>query len=659
MDKKISVEQALQLAVQHHNAGRLSEAETLYKKVLGSNPNQPDALHLLGVIASQAGHNDIALDLITQSLVISPNCAEAHNNLGKILKEQGKLDEAISSYHKALAINPQYVEANYNLGNALMELWKFNDAAASYQKALAINPSYAGAHCNFGRVLLSLGKLDGAVTSFQKALTIKPDFAEAWGGLKVATKARRFLRSQKSQTDVPCGEGLSAVARATTSYAMLEYSLDSFKPHKADESFKKAMAALPPRIGEEVARQGAQGERADPPLLPDKIVALLHFARSGTGLFHSLIDDHPEISTLPSIYLSGFFNPDSWRKIATAGWRGLPERFADEYAVLFDANATRPIVNAQGKKLPRIGESEGMTCVGEDRSEALSVDRDAFCVEVRRLMEGLGKVDPRSFLLVVHAAYERALATRKTKETVFYHIHNPDEFATLNFLRYAPDARLVMMVREPIQSCESWIRVSFQENNYSQIVIHIIEMLYAIDQVPFRTQESVGIRLEDLKRRPKETMRSICAWLSIQETLSLYEMTAQGKKWWGDPSSPDYANDTAMSPFDDVATKRPVGAIFSEKDQLVLRTLFYPFSVRFGYRDADPEQFQKDLKAIRPLLDDLLDFERTLADRLNTDPSEFKRNGMYQYFRAGLVDRWDVLDELGDYPRMLEPLAIG
>jgi hypothetical protein len=217
----------------------------------------------------------------------------------------------------------------------------------------------------------------------------------------------------------------------------------------------------------------------------------------------------------------------------------------------------------------------------------------------------------------------------------------------------------VMMVREPIQSCESWIRVLFQENDYGKIVFHIIAMLFAIDQIPFRTQDSVGIRLEDLKIRPKETMRGVCAWLGIQETPSLYEMTAQGKKWWGDPSSPDYAKDKAMSPFDDVATKRPVGTIFSEKDQHILRTLFYPFSVRFGYRDADPEQFQKDLKEIRPLLDDLLDFEKTLAERLNTDPIQFKRNGMYQYFHAGLLDRWDVLDELGDYPQMLEPLAIG
>jgi hypothetical protein len=372
----------------------------------------------------------------------------------------------------------------------------------------------------------------------------------------------------------------------------------------------------------------------------------------------SLIDAHPEVSTLPSIYLSGFFNAGAWKKIAADGWRGLPMRFADEFAVLFDANSPKPVASGHGEQLRDIGKKEGMTCVGEARSESLYVDREAFCSEACRMMEGLGKVDPRSFLFIVHAAIEKTLETETAKDLIFYHIHNPNDYAMLNFLRYAPDARLVMMIREPIQSCESWIRSAFNNNDYGSIVFRITTMLFAIDQIPFRTQESVGIRLEDLKSRPKETLRCLCTWMGIEETPSLYEMTAQGKKWWGDPSSPDYASNDAMSPFDDVATKRPVGAIFSEEDQRVLRTLFYPFSVRFGYCDADSEQFQKDIQEIRPLLDDMLDFEKTLAERSNIDQDQFKRSNLYHFLRASLIDRWAVLNELGDYPHMLEPLAI-
>ena len=113
-----------------------------------------------------------------------------------------------------------------------------------------------------------------------------------------------------------------------------------------------------------------------------------------------------------------------------------------------------------------------------------------------------------------------------------------------------------------------------------------------------------------------------------------------------------------MSAFSEAPIRRAVGKIFSEKDQLVLRTLFYPFSVRFGYREPDPVGFNQNLKEIRPLLDDLLDFETVLSERLEIDPVHFKRSGYFRLFRSKLMDRWDVLNQFGDYPNMLTPLDI-
>ncbi len=135
-------------------------------------------------------------------------------------------------------------------------------------------------------------------------------------------------------------------------------------------------------------------------------------------------------------------------------------------------------------------------------------------------------------------------------------------------------------------------------------------------------------------------------------------MTAQGKKWWGDPSSPDYANNKTQSPFDESSVKRAVGSIFSETDQLVLGTLFYPFSVRFGYREPDQAGFKRDLNKIRPLLDGMLDFEKALAERTNRNHDSFKVDGPYRLLRASFLERWAVLDELGDYPHMLTPLDL-
>ena len=122
--QKPAVQQALDLAVQHHTAGRLPQAESIYQQVLLADPNQPTALHLLGVIAHQGGKNHTAVDLITKALAIQPDYVEAHYNLGSVLNEMGKLDDAVASYRHALAIEPDNAEAHYNLGKALKDLGK-------------------------------------------------------------------------------------------------------------------------------------------------------------------------------------------------------------------------------------------------------------------------------------------------------------------------------------------------------------------------------------------------------------------------------------------------------------------------------------------------------------------------------------------------------
>lgn len=128
------IQESLNLAVQHHAAGRLPEAEGIYQRILQADPNQPVALHLLGVVAHQMGKHDIAVDLISKALAFKPEYAEAHNSLGITLKELGRMEDAVANYRKALVIKPDYVEAHYNLGNALKELGKREEAVASYGK---------------------------------------------------------------------------------------------------------------------------------------------------------------------------------------------------------------------------------------------------------------------------------------------------------------------------------------------------------------------------------------------------------------------------------------------------------------------------------------------------------------------------------------------
>lgn len=624
-----AVQQTLNNAVQHHQAGLLQEAETFYRQVLQAVPNQPVALHLIGVIAFQQGQHEIAADYI----------------------------------RKALAVQPDYVDAHCNLGNALKKLGHLEDAAESYRKALKMKPNFPEALNNLGATLNALIKPEEARNCFHRALNLKPDYADAWNNLKFVTRALQvFHLNEGKAVEDPIVE-LTPTARETVDYAVLKFYLAKFQPHEADPAFNEILERLPAKSRQTVPVAARQPED-DAPIstMADKTVALLRFGRSGTGLIHSLIDGHPEISTLPSVYLRGYFNEGVWETLSAGGWQALPARFADVYDVLFDARSPKPIPSRIGEPSHSIGREEGMTTVGENRNEYLSVDKDVFCQAALRLMSGLQNVDPISFLQVVHAAVDEATGAKssetKNKRLCFYHLHNPNDFACANYLRYAPDSRLLMMVREPLQNCESTLRLQFQANNYEECVHRLLGVLFDIDQILLRRLEAVGVRLEDVKARPESTMQALAAWLGVENSPTLYEMTAQGKKWWGDPSSPNYAADKAMTPFDATPTKRHVGAIFGERDQFVLATLFYPFSVRFGYREPDAEKFRKDLQDIRPLLGRLLLFEETMAENMGINREDLEKSVPSKLLHAGLLERWKVLDEMGEYPHMLEPLPI-
>src|SRR5579872_6596192 len=97
---------AFAAALRHHQSGRLDEAERLYRQVLQGDPNHADALHFLGVIAHQRGHNDAALELLEQAIARNDRVASFHNNLGNVLKALGRLDESVASYHRALTLKP-------------------------------------------------------------------------------------------------------------------------------------------------------------------------------------------------------------------------------------------------------------------------------------------------------------------------------------------------------------------------------------------------------------------------------------------------------------------------------------------------------------------------------------------------------------------------
>ena len=142
----------LKKAVQYHQAGKLPEAEKIYRKILTVDPNHSDSLHLLGLIAHQAGKSRIAVELIHKAIRNRPHNPVYYNNLGNVLKDQGRLDDAVSCFQKALRLNPDAAETCINLGNALKFQGKIEAAEAIYRKALSIKPDFISAYYNLAQL---------------------------------------------------------------------------------------------------------------------------------------------------------------------------------------------------------------------------------------------------------------------------------------------------------------------------------------------------------------------------------------------------------------------------------------------------------------------------------------------------------------------------
>jgi predicted O-linked N-acetylglucosamine transferase (SPINDLY family) len=172
-----SVDQAFALALEQHRAGRLAEAERGYREILQREPGHADSLHMLGVIALQAGDLASALALVGRAVALRPDAAVCRNNLGQVLERLGRDDEAARCYEAAIELDRGYAEAHNNLGLVRSRQDRLIDAEALYRKAIELDPQYAEPHTNRGNLLKDRGELDAAIACYRRAIELRPDLS--------------------------------------------------------------------------------------------------------------------------------------------------------------------------------------------------------------------------------------------------------------------------------------------------------------------------------------------------------------------------------------------------------------------------------------------------------------------------------------------------
>jgi protein O-GlcNAc transferase len=260
----------IEIALQHHRAGRLQQAEAIYMKM----PHNADALHLRGVIAHQSKKYDEAVELINKAIAIAPSNAAYYFSIDLVWRALNRLDEVVASYQNLLARTPDNAVAYNNLANALKAQGRFDEAVTFYQQALALDPGYAVAQSNLGSAVAALGDLEQAVAHYQKALELKPDFVEGHYNLGGALKAQGKL-----QEAIVCyRKALSLRPDFTEAYNNLGIALaDQGHQQEAIACYEKALA-LDPNFAEAHTNLGIackeQGRLDDAVVCYQKAIAL-------------------------------------------------------------------------------------------------------------------------------------------------------------------------------------------------------------------------------------------------------------------------------------------------------------------------------------------------------------------------------------------------
>jgi protein O-GlcNAc transferase len=225
-----------------HQQGNLVEAERHYDAALKSQPDNFDALHMLGVIALQKGRLEQGVEIITKAVALNENSAFAFNNLAKGLKDLGRFDEAIIHFQRALALAPDFADAQFSYGTALHFVNRSEDALAHFDKAIALHPNFVAALNNRGLALAKLKRFIEALASYDKALAIQPSFGEAHNNRGNALNAlMRFVDALASFDKAIAARPDSAEAHCNRGNALVQ--LERFSDALA--SFDMAIAVRP------------------------------------------------------------------------------------------------------------------------------------------------------------------------------------------------------------------------------------------------------------------------------------------------------------------------------------------------------------------------------------------------------------------------------
>lgn len=244
--------EALNEALTHHQAGRIAQAEALYRGILSQDPQNIDALHLLGMAVAQGGDPAAGAELIERAVRLNPAIPAFHNNLGTVYQAAGRQDDAIQEFDRAVRMQPLYPEAHINLANALQALKRYDRAIRHYREALRLAPDTPEGHNNLGNALAATGQVPEAIACYYEAVRLRPAYADAWVNLAGVLKDQNRFE----EAVACCRQALDVKPNLAEAYSNLAAILLKQEKYDDAEAAAKRAIELKPDLAEAHANLG-------------------------------------------------------------------------------------------------------------------------------------------------------------------------------------------------------------------------------------------------------------------------------------------------------------------------------------------------------------------------------------------------------------------
>ena len=470
INHKSAPEEVVNALVTLYHQGKFDDVLSRSSHLIKEYPHTFVLHNIVGAISFEKGHKEVAIKHFRKAIELRPHHPHAYNNLGTALIDISEYQEAKSNLKKAIELQPDYAEAYNNLGNVYKEMEEYNMAISKYKKAIKLNPEYHEAYNNLGAALGKNKQYEEAVTVLKQVIKLQPYFVDGHYNLAIIfsmicfkkgiTQLDEILVSNPNNTKLlelkadyliailkfkEACKILSKILKIEPENYLVITKILQYKKFENLDDYKCLFYQFKKLVNKKYEYDVITRKKRRP------TIALIGFGRSGTLFLHSLLDGHPQISTLPGYFFKGWFNEETWSTLRpnykNSNWKKkLSKKIVQLFEPQFNSNSKKNVIGKPCDDSVWLAKTKGFTRLGENYSESLVLDPEIFEAYFLKSLDKIYQIDSNLCFELIHDAFDLAYRNNTKKheidKKIFYHIHNPSVFEQLNFIGNFPNSKI-------------------------------------------------------------------------------------------------------------------------------------------------------------------------------------------------------------------------